>query len=122
MSKDKATPRDRVLGAFKGLIRSHEIEGVKANRLSRDPSYSKLMTLFYHKDHEAFQLHYKKQAFARLLSRLEELHPGQIGRSTVSRYVKQAFTEWVDTGHNSSDSAQLEQAAQDFLQGVEGEL
>jgi len=123
MGKKDTTLRGKVISAFKGFMRSYELEPLRGGQLKKNQNYLRLIggPLFY-KGKEAFELFYHRQAYDRLLHLVDRLYSGQVDGRVVHRHLKQTVTEWIEQGHSPDDQLQLEQTAASFLDKVEREL
>lgn len=112
--------RQKVIGAFKGLLIRHRLEPTKYGT-PEDPAYDVWHGLVCIHD-EYFDFHVRKIDRERLLGLVERLYPNQIHRGTVSRLLTDVAQEWLVAGGGKKDQPGLEQAAQHFLTRVEEQI
>jgi len=109
--------RDKVVGAFKGFIRTYKLLPVKERDLIEESEYIGTFQLF-RSETEWSRLFYKKRSYGRLIDLVDRLFHGQTDSKFVSRCLGQVATEWIEQGYSTDDQARLEQSAADFLEKV----
>lgn len=114
--------QSRAVDAFKGLITTYKLLPVSTDPKSVGDNYKNSWRTFTNSNGEDLELYYKDNLFLRTLDIVEKLYPGQTDRKLVSRKLRDAMGNWIVSGNDPKDQAQLEEAAKNFLKSVEEKI
>jgi hypothetical protein len=120
-STDFVHRKEKVVAAFKGYVRNHSLVPSDEPRTDPDQEHDYLCRAV-RKEGTVYDIQHKRNDEDRILSLVECLYPGMIDRKAVTRLLADALKTWVRCEHSTDDQQCLVQAAEQFLEQVEGRI